>query len=198
MKVILLKDVDNLGDKHEIKVVADGYARNFLIPRDLAVRADAPALKDMERRKHFDERREKKLEEKLVKAADKIRDSSIEIITRVGPEGKLYGSVGPREIAAALSEKFEYPIIKRRVKLTEGIKQVGDYVVPVKLKDDTVVNVNVKVISDAPPEEAAVEVADQGTEPVAEKAPETAAPAAEPQASGDQDQDNEEEAISEN
>ena len=157
MKVILLQDIDNLGDKDEIKIVANGYARNFLIPRGMAVAADKVALQDLERRRIFADRREKKLEEKLVKAADKIRDSEIEILVKAGPEGKLYGSVGPKEIAAALSEKFEYAILKRRVKLADSIKMVGTYSVPVKLKDDTTVIVKIKVVSDAPPEEPVAE-----------------------------------------
>lgn len=174
MKVILLQDVDNLGDKNEIKEVANGYARNFLIPRGLVAKADKTALKEMERRRHFDDRREKKLEEKLVKAAGKIRDSKIEIETKAGPEGKLYGSVGRKEIAAALSRKFEYPIIKQRVQLTEAIKMVGDYVVPVKLKDDTIVKVTVSVVSDAPPAEPEPQEADQApAEEVQAAAPET-------------------------
>jgi large subunit ribosomal protein L9 len=157
MKVILLQDIDNLGDKHEIKEVANGYARNFLIPRGLAAKADGSAIKDMERRRFYDERREKKLEEKLVKAADKISNSKLEILVKAGPEGRLYGSVGRKEIAAVLSQKFDYPIIKQRVLLTESIKKVGEFPVQVKLKDDTIVTVTVTVASDAPPEPVAEE-----------------------------------------
>jgi large subunit ribosomal protein L9 len=186
MKVILLQDVDNLGDKNEIKEVANGYARNFLIPRGMVAKADKTALKEMERRRHFDDRREKKLEEQLVKAAGKIRDSKIEIETKAGPEGKLYGSVGRKEIAAALSRKFEYPIIKQRVQLTETIKMIGDYVVPVKLKDDTIVKVTVSVISDAPiPEPEPKETAQAPEQEVQAAAQETveepAGDAAEPE-----------------
>ena len=170
MKVILLQDVDNLGDKDEIKDVAGGYARNYLLPRGFAVIADKTALKDLDRRLHFAERKEKKLEAKMVKAVDRIKGSEIEIVVHAGKEGRLYGSVLPKQIAAALSEKFEWAIDKKRVKLQEPIKQIGDYVVPVQLREDTIADITVHVVSDQvdEPEEAEEEKAADTQEAAAE------------------------------
>jgi large subunit ribosomal protein L9 len=156
MKVILRQDIDTLGDKNEIKNVAAGYARNFLIPRGMAVAADDANLKDLDRRLLFAKRRESKLEQELAKAADKIRNAKIEISARAGVEGKLYGSVSAKEIAAALTEKFKYEIDKKRIKLQESLRRVGEYNVPLKLKDGLTVDIVVTIVpnelSDKPEE----------------------------------------------
>jgi len=172
MKVILRQDIDTLGDKFEIKNVAAGYARNYLIPRGLAVAADKENLKDLERRLQFEKRREIKLEQQLAKAADKIKNSNIEISARAGVEGKLYGSVSAKEIAAALTERFNYPIDKKRVKLHETLKKVGEYKIPLRLKDGLEVEITVSVV----PNELSDKPEEKPEEPVAEAAVE--APAA--------------------
>ena len=170
MKVILRQDIDTLGDKNEIKTVAAGYARNFLTPRGLAVLADAQNLKDLERRIEFEGRRQAKIEKALAASADKIRDTRIQIEARAGLEGKLYGSVSSKEIAKALSEKLKAEIDKKRIKITESIRRVGEHTVSLRLKENLSVNIIVVVVPDADsdkPEE----------KPAPEAAPETTAEA---------------------
>lgn len=183
MKVILLQDVDNLGDKNDIKDVAAGYARNYLMPRGLAMAADKTGLKELERRRMFAARREAKIEKDLVKAADKIRGSSLEMLAHSGPEGKLYGSVSQKQIAAALSEKFKFEIDKKRVRIDEPIRKLGEHRISVQLKEGVIVDVTVNVKSTDPEPEpepetevkAAAEPAPAASEP-ADAAPEPEAP----------------------
>lgn len=171
MKVILRQEIETLGDKDEIKNVATGYARNYLIPRGLALPADEKNMKDLERRRIFAKRREDKLEKSLAESAEKIRGAKIEIEVRAGVEGKLYGSVSAKEIAADLTKKFKMEIDKKRVKLHDPIKRVGEYTVPLKLRENLTVDIIVVVSPNA-----------QSDKPEPVKEPEPEAPAAEEKA----------------
>ena len=92
MKVILLKEVENVGDKNEIKSVAAGYARNYLFPRGLAAPADEANLKQLENKLKFVRRREAAVEQKLVQMVGKVHGATIEVEAHAGVDGKLYGS----------------------------------------------------------------------------------------------------------
>ena len=175
MKIILKADIDTLGDKDEVKSVADGYARNFLIPKGLAVRATQAELKQREQRLKFTERREKRIEEKLGSRMTDISGAGLEIEENAAPDGRLYGSVTARRIAALLSERLGIEINKNRVDLPAPIKKVGEYSVTVNLGGERNADITVKIISNA---------VEEAPEPAGEK--ETAnEPAAEPADSGD-------------
>ncbi|HPI75346.1 MAG TPA: 50S ribosomal protein L9 [bacterium] len=168
MKVILLKDVDNLGDKNDIKNVAPGYARNFLVPRGLAVQATESEMKQLEHRMKFEQRKQAKLEEKLVKMAGKIESAVVEITAHAGVDGKLYGSVSGKHIAEVLTEKMGIEIDRKRVKMEAPIKQTGEFEVVVTLGSGK--KANIKVIVSAEGGEAEEEKTEAAPEqPAAEK-----------------------------
>ncbi len=125
MKVILLKDVENLGKEGEVKEVADGYARNFLIPEKLAVAATEQAIKDSEARKQKKEKEAKMELEETQKLAEQLEGRELYIKVKE-KDGKLFGSVNEKVIAKAL--KDEGVIINpSAVKLDESIKELGEY-----------------------------------------------------------------------
>ena len=151
MEVILRDHVDNLGKRGEVVKVADGYARNFLLPRKLALVATPGNLKQVEReRVKLDA---KELEEKTAAEAVAARMSSVEVVIarRVGETEALYGSVTSADIAEALLKRG-FDIDKRRVGLREPIKKISDVTVPVKLHPEVVVQVPVRVVAEGKPE----------------------------------------------
>ena len=131
MKVILLKDVEKLGEKGKIKEVADGYARNFLIPNKLAVLATKSELAKLEKEKKIDI---EKAEEELKvyqEIASQIDGLEIEIPVKVVEEGKLFGAVTASQIIEKLKEN-NFEIKKEQIKLEEPIKELGEYEVIVE------------------------------------------------------------------
>ncbi len=148
MDVILLKDVKRLGKAGEVKRVADGYARNYLIPRGLAVYATEAALKRLEEQAAAAVRREEK--EKTVAETQVANIGKIELVfkAKAGESGRLYGSITSADIAEQLSQKLGMEIDKRKVLLEEPIKKVGKTKVNVKLHSDIQVTVPVTVQPD--------------------------------------------------
>ncbi len=145
MEVILREHVDNVGRRGEIVKVADGYARNYLLPRKLALLATAGNKKQVEReRAKFDvlEAEEQKVAEAL---AGRLTGIELEIARRVGETEALYGSVTSSDIAEALAAKG-FDIDRRKLQLHEPIKKTGEYDVPVKLHREVVAHVKVKVV----------------------------------------------------
>ncbi|MFA6448777.1 MAG: 50S ribosomal protein L9 [bacterium] len=154
MKVILLQDIENVGDKNEIKDVAAGYARNFLFPRNIAEAATQSNLKQLENRLKYVKRREDVIEKKLVQLTGKVQGATIEVEAHAGLDGKLYGSVTNKQIAATLTEKLGVEVDKKRIKLDVPIKQTGEYQIVIDMSHGKKADVTVKVISDAKLEEA--------------------------------------------
>ncbi len=151
MEVILREHVDNLGRRGEVVKVADGYARNYLLPRKLALLATEGNKKVVEReRAKFDE---KEAEEKRVAeaVADRINHVEIEIGRKVGETEALYGSVTTADIAEALHAKG-LDIDKRKIVLQEPIKRLGEFDVPVKLHRDVATHVKVRVVAEGQPD----------------------------------------------
>ena len=147
MEVILRDHVEHLGRRGEVVKVADGYARNYLLPRKLALLATDGNKKQIEReRAKFDV---KDAEEKKVAEALGERMSGVEIVIarKVGETEALYGSVTSADIAAALAAKG-FDIDRRNVRLADPIKKLGDFEVPVKLQRDVVATVRVKVAAE--------------------------------------------------
>jgi large subunit ribosomal protein L9 len=144
MEVILREHVDNLGRRGELVKVADGYARNYLLPRKLALLATAGNKKVIEREKgKFDA---KEAEEQGVAQAigDRLANVEINIARKTGETDALFGSVTNADIAEALSVKG-FDVDRRKIQLHEPIKKLGDYKVPVKLHRDVTVTLSVKV-----------------------------------------------------
>jgi large subunit ribosomal protein L9 len=147
MEVILREHVEHLGDRGEIVKVADGYARNYLLPRKLALLVTDGNRKQIEReRAKFDA---KEAEEQKVAQAIADRMASVEIVIarRVGETDALYGSVTTSDIAEALAAKG-FDIDRRKLQLPEPIKRLGAVDLPVKLHRDVTATVKVKVVAE--------------------------------------------------
>ena len=132
MKVILKEDVEGLGNAGDIVNVKDGYARNYLIPRGLALRATARNVKALEKQRQMVLQRINKERKRYEAFAAKLAELKVVIKKRAGEEGKLFGSVTTRDIAEAL-EQMGYELDRKRIVLDEPIKALGNYTVKVKL-----------------------------------------------------------------
>jgi large subunit ribosomal protein L9 len=146
MKVILLEKVERLGERGDIVEVADGYARNFLIPKKLAVAVTPATLKRFEAEEEARKRREEKAKVDAEKLAKKIEKLKLKIEVKVGEDDKLFGAVSSIDILNALKEKGIEEVEKGMIVLPEPIKALGDYEIPVKLHRDVEVKVKVSVV----------------------------------------------------
>jgi len=145
MKVIFLTDVPSKGQAGEIKVVSDGYARNFLFPRGLAQVATPEAVKRAEiglRKKMTEESSNK---EEMAKLAKQIEGIQICFKARVGAEDRLFGSITEANIAEELSRIVEAPIDKRQVVLDDSLRQIGEYEITIRLATDSVARIKVVI-----------------------------------------------------
>lgn len=132
MKVVLKKSIDRLGNVGDVVTVADGYARNYLIPRDFATRADAGKIKLIEHERRVIKAREDKVIKDTQELAGRIEQISCTISAKAGEEDRLFGSVSAADIALALDEAG-IEIDKKNVQLEEPIKELGVYSVPIDL-----------------------------------------------------------------
>ena len=145
MKVVLLKDVPGKGKKDEIVSVSDGYARNFLFPRKLAAEADAKILNDIKNKEAAKARRIELEKQAARETAEKLQALLVKITIQSGADGKLYGSVGTKDIAEALAAQHGIEIDKRKIVLDSPIKAYGTYTVDVKLYPEIAGKLNVLV-----------------------------------------------------
>jgi large subunit ribosomal protein L9 len=146
MKVILQKTVDRLGDPGDLADVADGYARNFLIPRGLAVKAEKGTMRHAESLKRAHEVRIGARKGEFEMLAARIIQTPLVVMARAGEEGKLFGSVTAADIAEALSAQTAVPIDRRDVHLDEPIRSIGTHEVTVHLHPevDPVITIDVQ------------------------------------------------------
>ena len=175
MEVILKEEVEHLGHRGDVVKVADGYARNFLLPRKLALQATAANKSVIEQMKSSAARRsatEKVLAEELV---TKLEPLTLSFTRKSGENGHLFGSVTSSDIAAELATQG-FEVDRRKIQLPEPLKRVGDFKVAVKLHREVTAQLKVKVLTDAVEGEAAeAAAAEVAAEPAAEPAVETAA-----------------------
>jgi large subunit ribosomal protein L9 len=147
MEVILREHVDNLGRRGDLVKVADGYARNYLLPRKMALLATAGNKKVIEREKEKFDAQEAE-EQKVAQAvADRLANVEIEIARKVGETDALFGSVTNADVAESLAAKG-FDIDRRKVQLHDPIKKLGEFNVPVKLHRDVTVTLKVKVVAE--------------------------------------------------
>jgi large subunit ribosomal protein L9 len=144
MEVILRDDVDKLGNRGDVVKVAPGYARNFLIPKKLAVIATDSNKKIVEQERQAHLRREAKFESEAQDLGRMMQGVSITITQRAGEEGQLFGSVTSADIANALERKG-YNIERRKIQLDAPIKHTGEFKVPVRLHKNVTVEIPVTV-----------------------------------------------------
>jgi len=144
-EVILRQYVEHLGNRGEVVKVADGYARNFLLPRKLALRVTAEAKKQIERERAKAEAQENDERSAAEKLAAALGTADISIARRVGEHDTLYGSVTTGDIAEALSAR-QITVDRRKIVLAEPLKTIGEHPVTVKLHRDVTATVTVKVV----------------------------------------------------
>lgn len=137
-QAILLEDVESLGERGQAIDVSPGYLRNYLIPRKLAQPATAGALEEAVRRREAAERAEKLRTEREAQAAGLLTKTVLTIHQRAGEDGKLFGSVGAKEIVDALRDARDLRIDKRKVRLEQPLREVGTFMVEIELADGTV------------------------------------------------------------
>ncbi len=133
MKVILNEDVKSVGKKGEMVDVSDGYARNFILKKKLGVEATPKNMNDLKLKKQNEE---KVAAENLAEGkafAEEIKTKSIEVAIKAGQDGRTFGSVSSKEIATAAKEQLGYDLDKKKMQIKEPIKNIGTYMVPIRL-----------------------------------------------------------------
>jgi large subunit ribosomal protein L9 len=155
MKVILLQDVDNLGKAGDLKEVANGYARNYLLPRRLAAGATPALLANHGQRVAAEKRRLEKQVEANQQQAERLGSVTLTFKARVGKQGRLYGSITSQDIAAGLRTTEGINIDRRLIDLPDPIRATGTYMVPVKVATKLQPKITVNVIDETAGEEAA-------------------------------------------
>lgn len=145
MKVILLEDVKALGKKEQIVEVSDGYARNMLLPKKLAMEANGKNLNDLKLKKANDEKVAKEILDAAKAFAEDMKNDVVTVSIKAGEGGKTFGSVSSKEIAAAYKEQCNKEIDKKKIQLPEALKSFGTFELPVKLHPQVTGVLRVKV-----------------------------------------------------
>lgn len=151
MEVILREDIEKLGGRGQIVKVADGYARNYLLPKRLAVAATEANKRIVEQERQAHLRREAKEKAGAEELAGMLTGVSVTILQKAGEQEQLFGSVTAKDIVEAL-EKQNFHIERRKVHLDEPIKQLGEYKIPVRLHREVTAEITVIVAPEAPEE----------------------------------------------
>ncbi|MGQ9696641.1 MAG: 50S ribosomal protein L9 [Armatimonadota bacterium] len=147
MKVLLTKEVESVGHAGQVVNVADGFARNYLFPRNLAIPANKGTLKNLERIAEEARKREERHRTDAEAMAKKITENPITIRAHAGHDtSKLFGSVTAQDIADALKEQLGIEVDKRRIEITEPIRSLGEYDVPVKLHTKVLAHIRLNVV----------------------------------------------------
>lgn len=146
MRVILQEDVKKLGRSGDLVSVSDGYARNYLIPRKLAIRATTRNIKELEHIKRVAEQRKTKRLKHSAELRTQLTDLSVTVTKPVGEKEKLYGSVTPRDVEQALKDEG-ITVDKKRIRLDDTIRSLGVYTVHIRLEDGEEMPVKVWVVA---------------------------------------------------
>ena len=147
MKVVFLTDVPNIAKEGEVKEVSDGYGRNFLVPKGLALSATPANMRVMEEKKRLQARRDAKTESEVASLGSQLNGKEVTIRARVGAEGHLHGAVTTNDIAAAF-QALGINVDKRKIELAEPIHDVGPFEVPIRLSKDVIPVIKVNVLAE--------------------------------------------------
>lgn len=144
MKVILKQDVKGQGKAGQLVNVSDGYARNFLFPRQLAVPADAQAMNELRSKEESAQYHAKVEKQAALDAAEQLKDKTLRITAKAGSAGRLFGSVTTKEVADALAKQFGIQVDKRKISMAD-IKAFGSYTAEIKLHTGVTAKITVMV-----------------------------------------------------
>jgi large subunit ribosomal protein L9 len=162
MRVILLQDVEGLGKAGDLKDVANGYARNFLLPKHMAAGATPQLLANYQQRIAAEQRKLEKQVDQNRQQAERLGQVTLTFKARVGSQGRLYGSITSQDIAAGLRESEGIAIDRRMIELPDPIRALGTYMVPVKLAQKLEPKIRVNVVDEA--DSGITEAEAEGTE----------------------------------
>lgn len=146
MKVILLQDIKGVGKKDQIINANDGYARNYLFPKKLAVEATTGNLGNLKAKQESNQYRKDMQKEEAIKLADKLKDITLTIKVKAGENGKIFGGVTAKEIAENLKSQYNIEVDKKKINLAETIKVIGTRTVDVKLYEGVIGKLKINVI----------------------------------------------------
>ena len=148
MQVILIKDVDNLGSAHEMVTVKPGYARNYLIPQKYAIEASGSNTKIMEERRKQLQKKEDKVMAQIASVTEVLKAAPIKIGAKIGVSGKIFGSVTAIQVARAIREQKGYEIDRRRISITDEVKEAGTHKASIDFGKDNVVEIEFEVVGE--------------------------------------------------
>ncbi len=146
MKVILKADVKGHGKKGDLVNASDGYAKNFLIPKGLAVLADKSSINELENRKSADQYHKNQEEMRAKELADSLNGSKIKFQLKAGENGKLFGSITAKDIADKIKEQLHLVVDKKKIALPDGIKTLGSTIVTIKVYTNISAEITVDVL----------------------------------------------------
>jgi large subunit ribosomal protein L9 len=147
MKIILAKDVETLGHTGDVVTVSDGYARNYLVPKGMALVASRGALKQAEQMRRAREEALRKAKDDAVAQVALLGSSPVYISARAGEDGKLFGSVTKNDIARAVQDQLEQDVDARQVRLDESLRRLGTFSIEIHLHEEVNALVSVEVIA---------------------------------------------------
>lgn len=148
MEIILLKDLDNLGSKHDVVTVKNGYGRNYLIPQGFGVIANPSNMKKLETIKAEEEALESARLDEYNEILAKIKDVTLRIGVKAGASGKIFGSVNTIQLAQALKDQFDVDIDKKVIILPEDVKELGTYTATLKLHKEVTGSIQFELIEE--------------------------------------------------
>ena len=148
MKVILLEDIKGVGKKDEVINSSDGYARNYLFPKKLAVEANKENMAKLQAKKQSRQFKKDQEKEDAMKIASKLKEISLSIKVKAGENGKIFGGVTAKEIAENLNKEHKIVVDKKKIMLKENIKTLGVYTVEIKLFEGVIGNLKVKIVEE--------------------------------------------------
>ena len=148
MKVILLDNIKGVGKKDEVINASDGYARNFLFPKKLAVEANNENVSKLKAKKQSEQHKKDVEKENAQKIAKQLENITLSIKVKAGVNGKIFGGVTSKEISEELKKQYKIDVDKKKIVLNENIKNIGSFDITVKLYEGVTGELKVKVISD--------------------------------------------------
>lgn len=149
MQVILIKDVDNLGGKDELVNVKNGYARNFLFPTKQALEANASNLKQLEERLKVKAKKEAAMLAEITKVISVLTASPVKLTAKTGTSGKIFGSITSLQITRAIREQKGYEIDRRRIAVSDEIKELGSYKATIDFGNGQTTEIDIEIAAEA-------------------------------------------------
>lgn len=148
MEVILIKDVDNLGATNEVIKVKNGYARNYLLPKQLAVEASPSNRRQLEERMKQIKIKEDKMLAEINSVVEKLKETPLKVGAKTGTSGKIFGSVTPLQISRAIREQKGYEIDRKKIQIPDEVKEIGTYKASIDFGNGHTIEVEFEVVGE--------------------------------------------------